>query len=109
MMIDGSVYPDLTEPPVDLAEDADRADYVHRVCAAWDFGVHPDPETFELFAGWRTVFDRFPLPLSPGYRAFRSWFGWPAIEPQQGMLGPEPRHAVLDRLEGRSDPCEHLV
>ena len=32
--LDHSVYPDLETPPVTLATDPDKADYLHRVCAA---------------------------------------------------------------------------
>ena len=45
---------------------------MHRICAAWDYGVHPDPETFTLFARWKEVFDRFPVLTSPAYHAFRA-------------------------------------
>ena len=78
--IDGSVYPDLDEPPTELRHPAEMADYVHRVCAAWDFGIVPDRETFALFRSWSSVFDRYLLPASPAYHAFRSWFGWPPVE-----------------------------
>ena len=49
--LDGSVYPDR-DPPSDLPTPGDKADYVHRICAAWDFHIHPEPETFELLCGW---------------------------------------------------------
>ncbi|WP_156427154.1 hypothetical protein [Leptolyngbya sp. NIES-2104] len=54
---------------------ADQADYVARICGAWDFGIIPTPETFLLFSTWREVFDGFPLLHSPAYAAFRSGFG----------------------------------
>lgn len=100
--IDHSVYPDLDVPPQRLATPEERADYVHRICAAWDFGIVPERETFALFRAWREVFDRFPLPHSPAYHAFRSWFGWPRA--QKGTL-LETTAERLDRREGRSDPC----
>ena len=75
MIIDRSVYPDV-EPPATLQSLADRADYMQRICAAFDFGVFPEETDWVTFAGWRDVFDRFPLPDSPGYHAFRHWYGW---------------------------------
>ena len=42
--IDGALYPD-TEPPETLETLADRVDFLARLCAAWDFGVLPYPET----------------------------------------------------------------
>ncbi len=110
MYIDASVYPDLDQPPRTLETIEAKADYVHRICAAWDFHVHPEPETFELLCGWKEVFDRFPLPLSPAYHAFRAWFGWPAVPVPASARGPVPHYRELDRLEGRGeDPCEGMI
>ncbi len=106
MYIDHSVYPELDEPPVSLDTPEDRADYVHRICAAWDFGIHPEPETFDLFRQWREVFDGFPIVTSPGYHAFRAWFGWPAVAIRPDLPLPTPIAVRLDQLEGRDeDPC----
>lgn len=108
--VDGSLYPDQASPPLDLMTVEERADYLHRVCAAWDFHVHPEPATFALLAGWRDVFDRFPAPLSPAYHALRAYFGWPPLPNPVGLEGPEPRYVALDRLEGRgADPCEFAI
>ena len=85
MIIDRSVYPDV-EPPAMLQSLADRA---------------------VTFAGWRDVFDRFPLPDSPGYHAFRHWYGWDPV-PVERRLGI-PAWKVADLHEGRSDPCEEMV
>jgi len=79
ILLDGSVYPDLDEAPDTLDSDEDKADYVARVCRAWDFGIIPTPATFTLFAGWRAVFDRFPLRHSPAYGTFRLTSGWPVF------------------------------
>lgn len=106
MYIDHSVYPDLDVLPQELSSPEDRADYVQRICAAWDFGVVPEWETFRLFATWRDVFDRYPLPHSPAYHAFRSWFGWPATEKGTVL---ETQSERLDRREGRADPCATMV
>ena len=104
-MIDASVYPDLDAPPDKLATDEQRADYVHRICAAWDFGVHPDADTFTMFRGWRDIFDRFPLAKSPAYHAFRESFGWPY---GRGQIF-RARYEKLDAIEGRIDPCQGMI
>ena len=64
------MYPDLEEPPRALTTDYHRADYVARICGAWDYGIFPTPGTFALFAGWRDIFDRFPVLTSSAYAAF---------------------------------------
>ncbi|TAM73279.1 hypothetical protein EPN44_14205 [bacterium] len=100
-MIDYSVYPDLDRLP-DLVDDEERADYVARICGAWDFGIVPTRETFQLFGGWREVFDRFPLASSPAYHAFRSWWGWPLAAKGELVQAGFERE---DALRGRFDPC----
>jgi hypothetical protein len=108
--IDHSVYLDLADPPDVLETMEERADYVHRICCAWDFHVHPEPETFELFSQWKEVFDRFPIPTSPAYHAFRAWFGWEPVNPVPGLPGPIPLYQHLDRLEDRpEDPCSTMI
>lgn len=110
MHIDGSVYPDLESPPASLNTPEDRADYVHRVCAAWDYGVPPSDETISLFSGWREVFDRFPFVTSPAYHAIRQWFRWPPAPVAPGLHPPTPRYREYDRVEGRGeDPCEAWI
>jgi len=110
MELDHTVYPDVSSPPERLETPEDRAEYVHRVCAAWDFYVHPDPETFKLLSGWKDVFDRFPIPTSPGYHAFRAWFGWEPVPYPVGLPTALPAYIHLDRLEGREDdPCASMV
>jgi hypothetical protein len=106
MHIDHSVYPDLERPPDQLHEPGERADYVHRICAAWDFGIVPETETFWLFREWREIFDRYVLPHSPAYHAFRAWFGWPPAE--KGTI-LETYAERLDRREGRDDPCAGML
>jgi hypothetical protein len=107
--IDHSVYPDQEHPPDRFATIEQQADYVHRVCGAWDFLIHPEPEVFDLFAGWKEVFDRFPVPSSPAYHAFRAWFGWEAVPTPEYLLPTKPYYRVLDEREGRTDPCEHMI
>jgi hypothetical protein len=106
MTIDHSVYPDI-EPPDDLPTDEDKADYIQRLCGAWDFGVVPEIATVRALAGWKDVFDRFPIPHSPAYHAFRTWFGW---EPVASVPYPSrPLWEALDAEEGRTDPCVDWV
>lgn len=108
--IDQSVYPDLDHPPAAIETPEDKADYLHRICAAWDFGVLPSAATFDLFADWQDVFDRFPMVTSPAYHAFRCWFRWPPVDMPVGLPAITPRWLHLDRLEGRQDdPCEKMI
>jgi hypothetical protein len=96
--------------PDTLDTDAEKADYMGRICAAWDFGVFPERETIELFRGWKDIFDRFPLPQSIAYHTFRRMYKWNPIPfPRQGILR-RLTWEVLDELEGREpDPCAQLV
>ena len=108
--IDQSVYPDVDEPPRTLETIEAKADYVHRICAAWDFHVHPEPATFQLFAQWKEVFDCFPLLTSPAYHAFRAWFGWEKVTCPEGLAPPVPYYVHLDYWEGRDeDPCATCI
>lgn len=106
MEIDATVYPD-EEPPAKLATAEDKADYVHRVCSAFDFGVPPEAETLRLFARWKDVFDRFPLSHSPAYHALRAWYGWEPVE--RSACFSEPGYRKLDAAEGREDGFEDRV
>ena len=106
MTIDHSVYPDV-EPPDDLPTDEDKADYIHRLCGAWDFGIVPEEESVRELRGWKHVFDRFQIPRSPAYHAFRMWFRWEPVPslPPFGRMYWE----ALDAEEGRTDPCVDWV
>jgi hypothetical protein len=104
--LDHTVYPDR-EPPVDLSDPLERADYVHRICSALDFGIPPDIETLRLLATWKAEFDAFPQSSSAGYHALRSLFGWERFPAVPSLK--EPLFVELDRLEGREDGCEQLV
>ena len=104
MKLDHSVYPDLDEPPdevSDLPTAEARADYVQRICAQWDYGIIPERARFRLFAQWRDVFDRFPLPHSAAYHTFRFGFGWDPMPGRALRAGYE----LDDLREGRTDPC----
>jgi hypothetical protein len=108
--IDHSVYPDLDQPPTELLDDAAKADYLHRICTAWDFGVMPDRATFELFANWKSIFDRYSVPTSPAYHAFRARLGWNPVPWPRGIKPPTPQWEHQDRIEGRGpDPCNEFI
>lgn len=107
MPLDHSVYPEVSPPPAELRSPAEQADYLQRICAAFDFGVFPEPEDWERFAGWRAIFDEFPLPCSPAYHTFRACFGWPPV--LRGTCGLTPPWRTQDLREGRLDPCEDAV
>lgn len=103
---DASVYPD-EQPPKRFETIEQQADYLHRIVAAFVFGLVPLAATIQQLAGWREVFDRFPLLASPGYHALRTYFGWPEVERAPCFI--EPTYVKLDRLEERDDGCEDIV
>lgn len=76
--IDGSLYPD-TEPPERLDTLAERIDFIARLCAAWDFGILPEPDTIREVrqASWREAVDDCNLLTSPTYHLLREWHGLP--------------------------------
>jgi len=57
------------EPPETLETLADRVDFLARLCAAWDFGVLPCPETVAKVRRpeWREAVDACRLLTSPAY------------------------------------------
>lgn len=107
--IDYSLYPDLDEPPVSLETQEDQADYIHRVCGAWDFGITPDQETLDLISGFRDAGVNFPLPHLISYHVLCDMFDWPAMPHPDTSLVYNSSDK-LDALEGRSpDPCWSMV
>lgn len=106
MKIDTSLYPDCN-PPVRMDAEDDKADYLQRVCGAFDHGLPPTADTLQELHQWKDVFDRFALPSSPGYHALRALYRWEEV-PRLPYLN-KPHYQVLDDLEERSDGCEHLV
>ena len=77
--IDGSLYPDC-DPPEQLEDVAARADFLARLCGAWDFGILPWPETVEEIRkpDWREAVDACRLQTSASYALLRRWH---ALEP----------------------------
>lgn len=107
--IDHSVYPDVEEVPEVLSTLEQKADYIHRLCAAWDFDIYPEKETFAALRSWKEVFDRFPLPESPAYHTFRQIYGWEDV-PLVRNTSVRLTYEILDRLEGRDpDPCLRFI
>lgn len=74
--IDGVLYPD-EELPETLETLADRVDFIARLCAAWDFGILPYPETVAEIRRpeWREAVDACRLLTSPTYHLLRVWHG----------------------------------
>jgi hypothetical protein len=102
--IDALFYPDC-EPPADLRDEGDAADYLMRVCGAYDFGIPPRPEVVATLRTMRDTFDRFPLSDSMAYHTLRRWFGWPEF-PHVGPLWNAA--AEQDAREGRP-PDDTLI
>ena len=96
-MIDRALYPDVDDPGT-LSSEADRADYLARVCGAWDFGMTPSAATLRSLRAWRDVFERHPLTASAAYHALRSLFGWPRVA---GAVPPPSPGEIRDAREGR--------
>lgn len=93
--IDGTLYPD-TEVPDALPSEADRIDFLARLCGAWDFGVLPEHETVVEIRRppWRSAVDACRLLTSPAYHLLRKWHGLPELP----YLGQELAYI-------RDDPC----
>jgi len=110
MELDATLYPDCDLPPARLDKPGEKADYLHRVCSAMDFHVVPEAATFDQLAKWKEIFDQYPLPASPAYRALRTWFGWEPVEIPAGLPASRPYYLALDATEDRPpDPCESLI
>ncbi|MHB8509468.1 MAG: hypothetical protein ACYDGR_12605 [Candidatus Dormibacteria bacterium] len=100
---DLSLYPDVARSGVDLASPQGRADYLHRVCGAWDFGIPPSDATVDLLSEWPEVLDRYPVIDSPAYHALRLLLGLPALTGGELLEADWERH---DRDQGRrGDPA----
>jgi hypothetical protein len=78
--IDGTLYPDV-DVPTKLSTLADRVDFLARLCAAWDFGLLPYPETVAEIRRprWRQSVDACRLLTSPAYHLLRSWHKLPPL------------------------------
>ncbi|MCG8460008.1 MAG: hypothetical protein MI919_27315 [Holophagales bacterium] len=94
-LVDPTLYPD-TDPPERLETLAERVDFLARLCAAWDFGVLPEPEVARWLKEpeWREAVEACGLATSVAYHLLREWHGLPEI-PYLGRKIPE----IAD------DPC----
>lgn len=106
MIIDPSLYPDRPAP-ARLDSPEDKADYLRRVCGAFDLGLPPTADTLRALREWKDIFDGFALRGSPAYHTLRSLYGWEEM-PRLPYLS-KPHYQVLDEIEGRTDNCEHLL
>lgn len=93
--IDGTLYPDI-ETPTALHTLPEKADFLARLCAAWDFGLLPDSEVVVEIrsAEWREAVDACRLLTSPVYHLLREWHGLPPLP----FLGQQLAYI-------RDDPC----
>ncbi len=78
--LDGSLYPDI-EPPSTLESLSERVDFLARLCAAWDFGLLPSPQTVVEVRRrkWREAVDGCRLLTSPAYHLLRAWHRLPQL------------------------------
>lgn len=78
--IDGTLYPDQ-EPPRELLTLAEQVDFLARLCAAWDFGLLPEPITILEIRQphWREAVEACRLLTSPTYHLVRSWHSLPPL------------------------------
>ena len=78
--LDGALYPDV-KPPARLADLDDQIDFLARLCAAWDFGLLPEPATIAEIRGpaWHAAVEHCQLLTSPTYHLLRAWQGLPTL------------------------------
>lgn len=96
---DYSLYPEeeLPQLPTSVTE---KADFLARLCAAWDFGILPYPETVAEIrqAHWREAVAECQLLTSIAYHILREWHQLPELP----YWGPTFAHI-------ENDPCLHFV
>ena len=78
--LDGALYPDVATP-ARLDDLDDQIDFLARLCAAWDFGLLPEPATIAEIRrpAWRPAVDHCRLTTSPTYHLLRAWHGLSAL------------------------------
>jgi hypothetical protein len=103
--IDESLYPDEPAPIGRPLTDFEKAEHIHRVCAAWEFDILPEDDTLRTIAGWKDILDRFPLANHLAYHAIRLLLRMPPV-PAHILELPYER---LDAIEGKEDVCADLV
>lgn len=92
---DGTLYPDR-EPPDHFEDLSDKVDFIHRLCAAWDFGILPYLSTITEVrrSHWRQAVDDCRFLTSHSYHLLREWHD---LEPLP-YLGIQADYI-------RNDPC----
>ena len=92
--LDGSLYPDLDEPPTELPTLGDKIDFIARLCGAWDFGILPEMETIHEVrrAEWREAIDQCNMLTSVSYHLLREWHSLP----EKPFLGSIPAYILED-------------
>ena len=97
--LDTSVSPDV-DPPVALSSLSARVDFLARLCAAWDFGILPWPETVAEIKKpeWREAVDECRLLTSSAYHLLRQWHGLdvlPYLGQQLAYIRDDPNLAYI--------------
>jgi hypothetical protein len=97
--LDGSLYPEC-EPPTQLDDLADQVDFLARLCAAWDFGILPEPATIAEIRrpAWRDAVEQCQLLTSPTYHLLRAWHGLPPcpyLGQELGYIRDDPNLAYV--------------
>ena len=105
--VDESLYPDepAPDPRIRPLTDFEKAEHIHRVCAAWEFDILPENATLRTIANWKDILDRFPLPNHAAYHALRLLLRLP---PVPGLILELPFERQ-DALEGKEDVCAEMV
>lgn len=89
-VLDASVYPDMDVPPEELRSDEEKADYLQRICSAFDFGIFPEREDWQRLSEWRDI-----RPLSAA--AFACLSHLPGALRLAGRAGHRPwAHARME-------------
>ncbi|HEY0789721.1 MAG TPA: hypothetical protein VGD78_01535 [Chthoniobacterales bacterium] len=99
MDLDYSLFPDR-EPPTHWT-DAERAQYLERLCRQVDFGIPVGSRYVIALRAWKDTFDRFLLLDSPAYHALRAYFRWTRLETRYRNTGWKPPYEIEDLREGR--------
>ncbi len=97
--LDGALYPE-TDIPEALETQAERVDFLARLCAAWDFGILPRQATVTEIRKpeWAPAVEACRLLTSPAYHLLRRWHHLPSLP----YLGQQI--ATI-----RDDPCLEQV
>jgi len=101
MELDYSLYPDR-EIPTDLT-DAERAEYVERLCRQFDFGTPIASRFVVALRDWKDIWGRFPILNSPAYHSIRAYFHWERFTPRYGTKIPAGNRNGRSRTSAKDD------